>query len=220
MMNFLRKHMRKIFFITILAFIGGIFMGFGSYLFGPENDYKTAATVNGEKVPMKLFSALYTNSSEMYKESSKTDLTPEQANELKVRTLQAMVQEEIFYQQSKAYGIVVSDSELKNDIQFSAMFRNNNQFDSRLYYAFLRAMGMTPKEYEHLRKKQIAGEKLKMILGTAIKLSDSEFNSLSANYPKLTRDELTQSKINSILNEWYSNIVKGSKISTNDSIFK
>jgi hypothetical protein len=220
MMNFLRKHMRKIFIVTIIAFLGGTFVGGGAYLFGPAKDYGSAVNVNGSKIQAKLFASLYRVSADMYKNAAKESPTPEQLQQIKVQTMQAIVQDEIFYQQAQKYKISVSDAELKNDIQNSALFRNSSQkFDSNMYYGFLKAIDMLPKEYENLRKKQIAGEKLKILLASAIKISNSEFEAAAAGGSKMTKEEMIQIKGNTILNEWYADIIKNSTIITNDTVF-
>ena len=218
MMNFLRKHMRKIFIITILGFLAGIFMGFGSYLF-QKNDYKTAATVNGVEIPLKLFDSIYSSSVEMIRNASMEEITDEARSQIKVKTLQALVQDEIFYQQSKNYGILVSDFELKNDIQNSAMFKNGDTFDPRLYYKFLQTIKMIPKEYEEMRKKQIAGDKLKILLASSIKLMNGDYETAVKANADIKREDVIQMKINYILNEWYINLAKKSKVISNNSIF-
>jgi hypothetical protein len=220
MMNFLRKHMRKIFIITIVGFVGGIFMGGGAYLFGPVSDYDTAATVNGTKIPMKLFTSLYNSSVDMYRQTTKETPTDSQMEQIKTTTLQAIVQDELFFQQAQNYKILVSDAELKNDIQTSIMFKNNDKFDSRLYYSFLNLLRMSPKEYEAMRRKQLAGEKVKLIMASAIKLSDSEYEAAVADGTEISKMEFLQSKANTLLNDWYLNIARNSKIVTSEVIFK
>ena len=220
MMNFLRKHMRKIFIVTILAFIGGTFMGFGAYLFRPETDYKTAVIVNGEKIPVKIFNSMYNDSLERAQAELKDTLTEQQIAQMKINIIQVLVQEEVFYQQSKKYGVVVSNEELRSDIQNSFIFRNQNYFDIRKYYDFLRHLKMSPKEYEALRKKQISSEKLKIILASSIKAFDFEVEEAKKTNPKITRDMLLQMKANIILNEWFMNAVKTAKITPNESLLK
>lgn len=221
MMDFLRKHMRKIFIVTIVAFLGGTFVGGGAYLFGPAKDMDAAATVNGSKVPLKLFNSVYTASVEMYKNASDTALTEEQLEEIKMRTIQAMVQEELFYQQSIKYGILVSDAELKNDIQRSGMFINEKrEFEPNRYYAFLNSIRMTPKEYENMRRKQLSGEKLKMLLASSINISDSELeNAIAETGTEMNKEDLLQTKGNIMLNEWFMGVVDNSKIVTNNAVF-
>jgi hypothetical protein len=220
MMNFLRKHMRKIFIVTILAFIGATFMGFGSYLFGPETDYKTAVVVNGEKIPVKLFNSIYNDSLERAQREIKDSLTEQQIAQIKVGIIQVLVQEEVFYQEAKKYAIAVSDEELKNDIRNSMLFRNSNAFDMNLYYNFLRHMRMSPKEYETLRKKQLASEKLKIILASSIKAFDFELDEAKKTDPDVTKDKLLQKKADYILNEWFANTIKTAKITTNETLMR
>lgn len=220
MMNFLRKHMRKIFIVTILAFIGATFMGFGAYLFGPETDYKTALVVNGKKVPVKLFNSIYNDSLERAQNEMKDSLTDQQIMQIKVGIIQLLVQEEIFYQEAKKYSVVVSDEELKNDIRNSMIFRNGNAFDINAYYNFLRHMRMSPKEYEALRKKQISSEKLKIILASSIKAFDFEVEEAKKTDASVTKEILLQTKANVILNEWFMSAIKSAKITTNETLMK
>lgn len=222
MMNFLRKHMRKIFIVTVIAFLAGTFMGGGAYLFGPAKDFDAAVKVNGSKITMKLFSSLYNSSLNMYRNTAKEELSPQQLEELKFRTVQALVQDELFYQQSLKYKILVSDTELRNDIQNSALFRNaKKDFDPNIYYAFLNSIKMSPKDYENFRRKQISGEKLKLLLASAVKVSDSEFKEASsAAGADINRDTLLRTKGNALLNEWFAEVLSRSNIVTNDKFLR
>jgi hypothetical protein len=206
--------------VTILAFIGATFMGFGAYLFGPETDYKTALVVNGKKVPVKLFNSIYNDSLERAQNEMKDSLTDQQIMQIKVGIIQLLVQEEIFYQEAKKYSVVVSDEELKNDIRNSMIFRNGNAFDINAYYNFLRHMRMSPKEYEALRKKQISSEKLKIILASSIKAFDFEVEEAKKTDASVTKEILLQTKANVILNEWFMSAIKSAKITTNETLMK
>ncbi|MDR1696392.1 MAG: SurA N-terminal domain-containing protein [Endomicrobium sp.] len=218
MMNFLRKHMRKIFIITILGFLAGIFMGFGSYFFQKE-DYRTAATVNGAEISINLFNSIYLNSLEMARRGTE-EVTEEMIHQLKIKTLQALIQDEVFYQQSLNYGILVSDLELKRDIQESLLFRNNNNvFDINMYYRFLQTIKMKPKEYEALRKKEIAVEKTKVLLASSVKLMEQEYDAAVKADAAAVREMILNMKINTLLNEWYQDTIKNYKISSSEFIF-
>ena len=64
--------------------------------------------------------------------------------------MRTLVQDEIIWQQTKKYGITVSDNELAQDIQSYPYFLNENgQFDSRNYYQFLSNLRMSPKDFEY-----------------------------------------------------------------------
>jgi hypothetical protein len=213
-MNFFRKHVRVIFIITIVAFVGVIVLG-AVVNFSGSNDY--AVKVNGKKIPLRLYMFVYENAVESYQKMYERYLSDKEKQEIKSNILQVLVQDEIFFQQSKFYCLSVTDEELRLDLQNSLQFKENGVFSHTKYITFLKTLGMSPKEYELLRKKQIAGVKLKMLLASSIKLWNYEVESLNI---KTTREDLFSAKINMILNEWYQQEVKNSKIVSNDLIFK
>jgi hypothetical protein len=217
MMNFFRKHVRIIFIITIVAFVGVIVFG-AIVNFSGSNDY--AVKVNGKKVPLHLYMFVYENAVESYQQMYGRYLSDQEKHQVKSNILQVLVQDEIFYQQSKFYCLSVTDEELSLDLQNSLQFKENGVFSTTKYMTFLKRLGMRPKEYEILRKKQIAGVKLKMLLASSIRLWNYEIDSIAQQNIKTTEEELFSAKINMILNEWYQQEVKNSKIVTNDLIFK
>ena len=218
MMNFFRKHMRVILIPTIVAFICGTFLGAVSHFFSPKIDY--VAKVNDTKIPMQLYHAVYSNLIEMYRETMGKSLSEQDIRKVKIRVIQALVQDEIFYQQAKLYDIATTDEELKTDLQNSATFQDNGVFSKNKYMAFLASIQMKPKEYESFRKKQIAGSKVKMMIASSVKAWSYELDEIAKQNPQITKTALLQSKINATLNEWYSSVVKNSVIVSNDLIFK
>ena len=217
MMNFFRQHVRAIFIITIAAFVGVIVFG-AVVNFSGSNDY--VVKVNGKKVPLRLYMFVYENAVESYQKVYGRYLSDKEKQQIKSNILQVLIQDEIFYQQSKFYCLSVTDEELSLDLQNSLQFKENGIFSPTKYMTFLKTVGMSPKEYELLRKKQISGVKLKMLLVSCIKLWNYEINSITQQNIKTTREELFNAKVNMILNEWYQQEMKNSKIVTNDLIFK
>jgi hypothetical protein len=208
MRNFLSKHIRIIFIVTIVTFIGSSFAGVGYYFFGYKNDFKTFVVVNGVKIPGKLFDSVYTN----FRRMTNGQHSNEDLKELKFRIIYSLVQDEILYQQSKLYGIVVTDEELRADLQNSAKFKDNNVFNIRKYHAFLNSVQMTAKEYETMRRKQIVAIKVKMLIASCVKLWNYELENALKQEPPITENALIQTKVNFIFNEWYLDIVRNSKI--------
>ena len=89
--------------------------------------------------------------------------------------LRNLIQDELIWQQTKKYGIIVTDTELAQDIQSYPYFLNDRgQFDSRNYYQFLNNLRMSPKDFESLRRKQLASNKLKLLVASATQISESE----------------------------------------------
>ncbi|MCA6070987.1 MAG: SurA N-terminal domain-containing protein [Endomicrobium sp.] len=218
MMNFFRKHMRVILIVAVVAFICGSFLGAGSYFFDPKIDY--AAKVNGTKISMQLYHVVYSNLIEMYHKTTDKSLSEQDIKEVKTRAIEALILDEIFYQQAKLCGIVITDEELKADLQNSAAFQDNGVFNKNKYMTLLASRQMKPREYESLRKKQIAGNKVEKMIGSSVKVWSYELDEAAKQNPQITKTALLQSKINAALNEWYSVVFKNSVIVTNDLIFK
>jgi hypothetical protein len=218
MMIFFRKHMRIIFTVTIIAFIGGIFLGVSNYILNPKIDY--IAKINGKKIPIRLYNSIYENSEKMHYKMINAKPSENDLKEIKIKIIQALVQDEIFYQQAKVYGIVVTNEELKADLQNSYLFKDGDVFSKNKYMAFLSSIQMKPREYEILRKKQIISNKVKLILVSAIKLWNYEIESNHALKLPIAKNDLFQAKVNTVLNEWYSKTIRNAKIITNDLIFK
>lgn len=206
MMNFLRKHKVAIFLITILGFFAGTFVGFGSYLFGEKTYYDTAAVVNGQKIPYKIYYALYNNAISMIKYSNQ-DLTEDMIKKIQNDIITNLVKDEIIYQQADKYGIIVSDSELAADIQSYPYFLNENkQFDSRYYFQFLNNMRLSPKEFETLRRKQLISNKLQLLIASSAKVSDAQEQFIKENNKEITDAMILQIKPNEILNDWFAQV--------------
>jgi hypothetical protein len=214
MMNFFRKYKRAIFIITIIAFIISLI----PCLFYSQ---EYAVKVNGVKIPLKLFNLIYSNSSKIYEQSADNSADEKNISRIKARIIQSLVQDEILYQQSKLYGVTVGDKELKEQVQSLKIFKTNGAFDIQKYYSFLNSVQMTPKEYETLLKKQIAASKLKMLLISSTKLWNYEREN-AHKYSRLdtpsTENALRDAKAELILNEWYSNVLKNSKIKCNSTL--
>jgi hypothetical protein len=218
MWGFFKKHRFIIIIVTFFAIVGEIFLGTKSYFLSYKTDF--AIKVNNSNIPMKLYRSIYANSIKIYKQITNEQLSEKDLSEIKMRVIQALVQNEIFYQQSKLYGILVTNKELKTALQNSAIFQEKNIFSKNKYTAFLVSMQMTPKEYETLKKKEIAGEKLKMILGSAVKVWRYELEMANRIESQTTKNTLLQTKINTTLNEWYANVIKNSTITCNKLAFK
>jgi len=215
------RHKVKIFLITIFGFFAGTFVGFGSYFFGDKNYFDTVAVVNGEKIPYKVYYALYNNTLEVLRKSGQ-EMTDDTIKKIQSNVVNSLVLDEILWQQTKDYGISVSQDELVMDIQNHKYFLNEQGvFDSRYYFNVLNNLRLTPKEFENMRKKQIAANKMKVLIASAISdISESEFKNISSVTPQITKDYILQLKNNEILNDWFDKIRSETsiKITMNDKI--
>jgi peptidyl-prolyl cis-trans isomerase D len=217
-MNFFRKHIRAIFVVTIVTFLGGIFLGAVSYLFNKSSDF--AVKINGTKIPMNLFYSIYKSSVKSYQQDTNKSLDEKELNEVKARIIQTLVQTELLCQEAKKYGVIVTDEELKSDLQNSLEFKDGDTFNIHKYTAFLNAVQMNPKDYESLRKKQLMANKVKMIMASSVKLWNYEVESASKQNPPIHKNDLFFTKVNVILTEWYVGAKRNSNVISNEIIFK
>jgi peptidyl-prolyl cis-trans isomerase D len=207
-MNFFRKHKVAIILVILIGFFGGTFIaGFGVSTFGnTASSFDTVAIVNGEKIPYKYYYSLYNNALASLR-SSEQDITDDLMKLTQNQILRTLIQDELIWQQTKKYGISVSDAELAQDIQSYPYFLNaNGQFDSRNYYQFLNNLRMSPKDFEALRRKELAANKLQLLVVSAATVSNSEISE------DTKESSLIQMKANEILNDWFDEIRNNSKI--------
>ena len=209
MMNFFRKHKVAIILVILIGFFGGTFIaGFGVSTFGKVSSLDTVAVVNGKKIPYKYYYSLYNNALGMLKNSGQ-EINEEMMTLTQNHILRNLIQDELIWQQTKKYGIIVTDTELAQDIQSYPYFLNDRgQFDSRNYYQFLNNLRMSPKDFESLRRKQLASNKLKLLVASATQISESELKAREGT----SIPEETQIKANEILNDWFDTEKNKSKI--------
>lgn len=225
-MDFLRKHMRTIFFITIVFFLGSALIGFGGYLFGSKNSMDAVVEVNGEKVPYRRFATMMSRVTDMMAQN-KEEMNEQVRLQKKQEILQDLIQETVFWQQSKKYGISVSDAELAADIQRYPAFQRDGHFDHQTYYQTLgQILRMSPVEFEESRRRQIAMFKLRYLIASSIRITEAE---LRYEYARANRgnmsafekdrqkffDSLRQEKTMLVFNEWFKQLNSSMKIKVN-----
>jgi peptidyl-prolyl cis-trans isomerase D len=223
MMDFLRKHMRIIFLITIIGFLAGAFIGFGGYFFGEGASADTAAEVNGEKISYRRYSSVFNRMLENARQN-KMELTEDMMTGLRQQVLQDLIQEEVFWKESKKYGITVSDAEVAADIQHFPAFQRDGRFDQRAYFQVLyQVLRTTPKEFEEDRRRQIAIFKLRRLIASSIRISEPELrleyarthggklDDFAANRQKFL-EGLQQEKVSMVFNEWFKQINQTLKV--------
>ena len=223
MMDFLRKHRATIFIITITGFLSGAFVGFGSYIFGSKTASDDVATINGKGVPYKEYIQLFNRTLDNMRKEN-VEMTDEVFTQKKQEVLQDLIQEEVFWQEAKKYGIKVSDGELAADIHHYPAFQKDGVFDQRVYFNVLgQVLRTTPKKFEDSRRRQIAIYKLRQLIASSVLVSDAELHleytrANKGNMSKFQeqREEflknLRQQKVSMVFNEWFKNLNQTTKI--------
>lgn len=216
--DFLKKNRQNIFIITIIGFLGGIFLGFGGYLrYTAVVD--TAAVVNGVKIPLQRFNRQVNFAIDNYRGQG-NEITDETIRYIKQQVLRDLIQEEVFWQEAKKCGISVSDQEVFYDIMHIPAFQKDGRFDRETYYrTLILRLKTTPKEFEESRRKRIAMFKLRDFVISGVKLSPLEVMSYyQTHQPKNDEEkqklyqQLLQEKQAAVLEEWYKQINNNLKV--------
>lgn len=214
--DFFRKNRQNIFVITVVGFIAGIFLGFGGYL-RYSTVIDTAAVVNGVKIPIQRYNRMVNQAIDNYRNQG-NEITDEVIKSIKQQVLRDLIQEEVFWQEAKKYGIVVTDQELYYDIMRIPAFQKDGRFDRETYYrTVILRLKMTPKEFEESRRKRIAMFKLREFILSGVKLSEIEIQQATKGLK--TEEEkqkvissLLQEKQSAVLEEWYKKVNADLKI--------
>ena len=175
MMDFIRKHQKTIFWITLIGFLFATFayFGAGGYL---THGYDTVATVNGKKVSYINFSRNLSRAIENRRGQKKdTELTENDIHQIKVEVLQGMISEEAFCQVASKYGLTVTDAEVTTSIQQIPVFQKDGHFDHQTYFQMLRhGLKMNYEEFEKARKRALLVDKVRFLCSILAKVTDTE----------------------------------------------
>ncbi|MBU2442405.1 MAG: SurA N-terminal domain-containing protein [Elusimicrobia bacterium] len=222
-MDWLRKNMRTIFVITIAGFVAGVFVGFGGYFFGGARVSNAIAEINGVKIPYRNYVLLFNRVMDNLR-SNNVDITDEVIKRTRQDVVQDLIREEVLYQETKKYGIRVTDGEVGYDVQRFQAFQEDGRFSQQAYFRVLSwQLRMTPKEFEESRRRQIAIAKLNNLIVSSVKISnpelqveyarkhDGQLTNFEKNRDKFF-EELTQEKRTALINDWYRNINTSLKV--------
>lgn len=205
------------------------FVGFGLYIRQGSSSTSTVAEVNEEKVPYRLFLNLY-NQVIGNRRDQRQDINPDVLKQVKQEVMQGLIQESVFYQESKRYGIEVTDTELAQALASIPAFQKDGKFDVGAYAEALRyRIRSTPEDFEESQRRQIAINRLRMIILQGIKITNPELEQDFALYLQSLQgkereetlknfekdrsgflERIRQQETAEVLNRWYQQL--GSRV--------
>src|SRR5438105_4985252 len=106
MMRWLRKYQYHVFLFTMVVFLSGTFIGFGSYFF-TKGTNDAVAEVDGEKIPVRLFSSHYQQALNQAKPGQ--TLSDDDRKRTKDEVLRDMIQSLVFAKEADRYNVQVPD---------------------------------------------------------------------------------------------------------------
>ncbi len=169
MITWMQRHKKYLvitIWISVIAFVGAGFVGWGAYDFNTDRS-SAIAKVGDRKISVSEFQMMYGNYYSYYNSLFGGELTQEKAKELGLEkiVLEALVNEALKLNYAADLGLSVLDEELKVALSKDTTFHNDSgKFDKELYYQLLRTWGIDAKTYEEHLRKQILLQKLQDVL--------------------------------------------------------
>jgi peptidyl-prolyl cis-trans isomerase D len=191
-----KKYLVVTIWISVIAFVGAGFVGWGAYDF--NSDRATAvAKVGDRKISVQDFQLAYANHYNFYNNLLGGKLTQEKADEigLEKMVLKSLMEEASLLSYADELGLQALDSEVKAKLAADQAFQEKGVFNKEIYYNAIKRMGISANEYEKSLKKQILLEKLQSALQLPATKSEIElFYSAILMQDKLEVAEVTIDK--------------------------
>ncbi|AJC86648.1 peptidylprolyl isomerase [Campylobacter sp. RM16704] len=183
-----KKYLVVTIWISVIAFVGAGFVGWGSYDFNTDRS-NSVAKVGNEKISHEEFNLKYSQLFSYYSQLNNNNYTQEQAQKdgLDIQAINELIQEKLLLSYAKTLGLEVSEEEIAYDLAHQKIFHNaSGVFDKNLYYNILSRNNYTPKTYEKLIHDELLLKKINMILNLQIK--NEELDMFAASF--LMQDKL------------------------------
>lgn len=201
MLKAMRKHAKFfyiLFFIIILSFI---FWGVGTV---DKSTSVPIAEVGKEKISVEEYWTSYDRAREFYRNISKGSFTEEMEKNLnlKQRVLDSLIDDLVLMTEAKKAGIRVSDAELEEAIVNDPSFMREGHFNKDVYIRTLQLNRMTPDHFEFLKRRELALNKMRRLIGESVDVLDVDIPQIPGN------EQAMNSMRQSVLNEMRDRAVK------------
>ncbi|OCX42404.1 peptidylprolyl isomerase [Campylobacter ornithocola] len=183
-----KKYLVVTIWISVIAFVGAGFVGWGSYDFNTDRS-NSVAKVGDEKISYDEFNLKYSQLFSYYSQLNNGNYTQEQAKKdgLDIQAINELIQEKLLLSYAKTLGLNVSEEEIAYDLAHQEIFHNaSGVFDKNLYYNLLARNNYTPKTYEKIIHDELLLKKINAILNLQIK--ENELDMFAASF--LMQDSL------------------------------
>lgn len=166
--------------IVVLISIPFALWGIQSYFEGSNE--VTVATVNGEEISFYDFQEQFSRERRERAEQAGGNFNASLFNSdyMRNQVLERMVSNRLALQYVRDSNYRLSDKRLKERIQSTPVFMNDEKFDAGLYYDILRANGFTPQSYEETERENAAIGQLASALSDSAFVTEQEVDHLLA----------------------------------------
>jgi peptidyl-prolyl cis-trans isomerase D len=181
MISWMQKHKNWLvitIWISVIAFVGAGFVGWGSYDFGKKGS--VIAKVGSEEIDYTQLQREYSNIYSKYSQVFGNQFDEKMAKSLNLdnQALTNLIKWSLIKNFAKDNGIVVVNSEIAKKLLTIPEFQKDGKFDKTTYQAVLKRIGMKPAEFEESLKDEILINKTLAIFMPNV--TDLERNTLSS----------------------------------------
>ncbi|MCX2682327.1 SurA N-terminal domain-containing protein [Campylobacter sp. MIT 21-1685] len=188
-----KKYLVVTIWVSVIAFVGAGFVGWGAYDFN-TNRSSSVAVVNDEKISFNEFNARYNQIFSYYNQISNGALNEESAQEIGIEqfALKSLIEDKLLLSFAKELGFNASETEVVQKLASTAAFQDSyGDFNKSMYYELLSLNGLTPKHYEESLSNEIILEKLFQLFSFTPR--QEELDMLASSY--FMRDSLNIEKL-------------------------
>ena len=160
-----KKYLVVTIWISVIAFVGAGFVGWGAYDFNSDRA-SAIAKVGERKITVQEYQQAYANYYNFYNNMLGGGLTQEKADKmgLKKIVIENVINETLILAYADEIGLRTTDDEVKNALVADTAFQKNGVFDKETYYRVIKQSQIKAKDYERGLKKQILLSKIRRIL--------------------------------------------------------
>ncbi|MBW2568816.1 MAG: SurA N-terminal domain-containing protein [Deltaproteobacteria bacterium] len=174
MLKLMRYHAKSWLIKIILGAIVLVFVFWGVGSFRSDKGGRVAL-VNGETITIEEYRGEFNKLIDQLRQRFGNSLNDETIMpEIKRQALYSLINQKLMFQEAEKLNIRVSEKELADTIGKIEAFQTAGVFDEPHYRKVLKRNNLTPEEFEDNQRKFILIEKLRDLILSSIKVSDSE----------------------------------------------
>jgi len=160
-----KKYLVVTIWISVIAFVGAGFVGWGAYDFNSDRA-SAVAKVGDRKITVQEYQLAYANYYNFYNNMLGGGLTQEKADKmgLEKMVLENIINETLILSYADEIGLRATDEEVKQTLASDAAFQKDGVFDKETYYRVIKQSQIKAKDYETGLKKQILLTKIQKVL--------------------------------------------------------
>jgi hypothetical protein len=176
----MRQHARYFYVLFVIIIISFVFWGVGT---NDKDQVRVLAEIGSERVTSNEFWTAYRNTLESYRElyKGKSIDELEQQMNIKLKTLNSLIDEKTMLLSAKELEIVITDEELQQAIVKDPNFIRDGAFRKDVYLRTLANNRLTPEAYEAMLRKQLTMNRMVNMVILGVDVTDADLVGFKAD---------------------------------------